>query len=113
TEAGQVKGRRSGRSSLHHCLRKLLLLQETTLVALQQFQPELLDGGRNDGLLAVRPVRIYAHDGRICGWAGAVCARAFRGCRTDQSAGGDFRRESSIPFRYFSDWLLRRSDGGH
>ena len=56
------------------------------MVAVRQHQPECVDRGEADGLLALRPVRLYPHARGVCGRAGAVRAGALRRRGTYQNS---------------------------
>ena len=57
-----------------------------------------------------RNFRLFAFDGWLCGWPGGICARAFRGRRSDQGSGLPERRAGAVPVRHFPDRLHGRGN---
>ena len=80
-EVTNLKRGRPRRRAVHHRVRKLPVLQEEDLVCLRQHQSQRASDGSGVRLFRLRAVRLFAHDGRLCRRAGAVCACSVCECR--------------------------------
>src|SRR5207237_10081962 len=83
--------RRARRGAVSDRLRQLLLLRQGPLFPVRELQSERVDGGEALGLLALRHLRLFASPRRLRRRAGGIRARALRGRRAAQGAGGTAR----------------------
>ena len=88
-------------------------VQNATVLAVRELQPERLDGGEAVGPFAVRDLRLLAHAGRLCRRAGGICARPVCRCRPDQGPRRHDRRAGALPFGHLPDRLHGRGHVQH
>ncbi len=66
--------RRSRRGAVSDFLRQLFLLRAGDVLAVRELQSERAARGEGLGPFTLRHLRLLAFAGRLCGWAGRVCA---------------------------------------
>ena len=110
----EAEGRRPGRGAVHDRLRQAASSASSSCGrCCDNSNPNSWIAEKTYGLLAVRPVRLLAHDGRLRRRPGAVRARALCRCWAAQDSGRNSRREGAVPFRHFSHRLHGRGELQH
>ena len=109
----EAQGRRPGRRSVHHLLRRVRAVPARQLVGLRAHQPE--EEPRRPRLRPQhrRPVRLHPHHRRLCRRPGGIRARALRRRRPGQDSRRIDRRAGALSRRHLPHRLAGRGAVRH